>query len=543
MITMLTNSIVGKLLWGLWQVMNYCVSRISLPLLLVAGAALLVLRLVALVQEMRKLPPGPWGPPVVGYLPFLGVRHKTFLELARNYGALFSARLGNQLTIVLSDYKLIREAFRREEFTGRPSTPLMHTLDGLGIINSEGRLWKSQRRFLHDKLREFGMTYMGNGKKIMEGRIKSEVYELISNLHRAEGAPIDANPLLALGVSNVICGITMSVRFSQGDIRFERLNHLIEEGMRLFGEVHYGEYVPLYNYLPGKAQAQERVAKNREEMFAFYQTLIDEHRETLDADNARDLIDVYLIEIEKAKNEGRAGELFEGRDHELQLKQILGDLFSAGMETIKSSLLWMLVFMLRNPEVKRRVQEELDAVVGRERLPTIEDMPNLPYTETTILETLRMSNIVPLATTHSPTRDVHLNGYRIPAGSQVVPLINCVHMDPNLWDEPNKFNPSRFIDADTGKIRRPEFFMPFGVGRRMCLGDVLARMEMFMFFACMMHQFDLQMEVGDAAPSLEGTVGATIAPQAFRVKFNPRSVPEAAAPVPEHPHLRHVGAH
>ncbi|PZC78548.1 cytochrome P450 18a1 [Helicoverpa armigera] len=539
MITMLSNS---KLLWGLWQVVNYCASRTSLPLLLVAGAALLVLRLAALVREMRKLPPGPWGPPVVGYLPFLGVRHKTFLELARNYGALFSARLGNQLTIVLSDYKLIREAFRREEFTGRPSTPLMHTLDGLGIINSEGRLWKSQRRFLHDKLREFGMTYMGNGKKIMEGRIKSEVYELIASLHRAEGAPIDANPLLALGVSNVICGITMSVRFSNGDARFERLNNLIEEGMRLFGEVHYGEYVPLYNYLPGKAQAQERVAKNREEMFAFYQTLIDEHRETLDVDNVRDLIDVYLIEIEKAKTEGRAGELFEGRDHELQLKQILGDLFSAGMETIKSSLLWMIVFMLRNPDVKRRVQEELDAVIGRERLPTIEDMPNLPYTETTILETLRMSNIVPLATTHSPTKDVHLNGYRIPAGSQVVPLINCVHMDPNLWDEPNKFNPSRFID-ETGKIRRPEFFMPFGVGRRMCLGDVLARMEMFMFFACMMHQFDVQMEMGDAPPSLEGTVGATIAPQSFRVKFSPRSAPAAAAPAPEHPHLRHVGAH
>ncbi|XP_072943520.1 cytochrome P450 18a1 [Epargyreus clarus] len=541
MITILTNS---KLLWGLWQVVSYCTSRTTLPLILVASAAFLAARLISLVRDIRKLPPGPWGPPVVGYLPFLGVRHKTFLELARSYGALFSARLGNQLIVVLSDYKLIRETFRLDEFTGRPSTPLMHTLDGLGIINSVGRLWKTQRRFLHEKLREFGMTYMGNGKKIMEGRIKSEVYELMANLHRADGAPIDANPLLALGVSNVICGITMSVRFSHGDVRFARLNHLIEEGMRLFGEIHYGEYIPLYNYLPGKAQAQEKVAKNREEMFAFYQTLIDEHRNTLDLDNARDLIDVYLIEIEKAKIEGRAGELFEGRDHELQLKQILGDLFSAGMETIKSSLLWMIVFMLRNPDVKRKVQEELDAVVGRERLPTIEDMPSLPYTETTILETLRMSSIVPLATTHSPTKDVHLNGYRIPAGSQVVPLINCVHMDPNLWDEPTKFNPSRFID-DNGKIRRPEFFMPFGVGRRMCLGDVLARMEMFMFFASMMHQFDVQMAAGDAAPSLEGTVGATIAPQAFRVKFVSRepAASPPAAPVPDHPHLRYVGAH
>ncbi|XP_037973711.2 cytochrome P450 18a1 [Plutella xylostella] len=533
---MFSNS---KLVWGLSQVAHICVTRTSWWLCVAAAAALLVLRLLALLREVRKLPPGPWGPPVVGYLPFVGVRHKTFLELARSYGTLFSARLGNQLTVVLSDYRLIREAFRREEFTGRPSTPLMHTLDGLGIINSEGRLWKSQRRFLHEKLREFGMTYMGNGKKIMEGRIKSEVHELIANLHAAEGAAIDANPLLALGVSNVICGITMSVRFSQGDARFERMNQLIEEGMRLFGQIHYGEYVPLYNYLPGKAQVQVKVLKNREEMFEFYQQLIDEHRATLDVENARDLIDVYLIEIEKAKTEGRAGELFEGRDHELQIKQILGDLFSAGMETIKSSLLWMIVFMLRNPDVKRRVQEELDSVVGRERLPTIEDMPNLPYTETTILETLRMSSIVPLATTHSPTKDVNLNGYKIPAGSQVVPLINCVHMDPALWDEPARFNPARFID-ETGKIRRPEFFMPFGVGRRMCLGDVLARMEMFMFFACVMHQFDVSMEEGAAAPSLEGTVGATIAPEAFRVRFLSRAVP---VPAPDHPHLRNVGCH
>lgn len=116
-------------------------------------------------------------------------------------------------------------------------------------------------------------------------------------------------------------------------------------------------------------------------------------------------------------------------------------------------------------------------------------------------------------------------------------------MDPNLWDEPNKFNPSRFID-NSGKIKRPEYFMPFGVGRRMCLGDVLARKEMFLFFACMLHQFDVQMEAGDAPPSLEGTVGATISPKAFRVKFIARAPPvQNVVLAPDHPHLRHVGAH
>ncbi|XP_041976933.1 cytochrome P450 18a1 [Aricia agestis] len=538
--TMFANS---ALLWGLWKIIGFFSGISLLSILVFLCVTLSAMWLINKVHEVYDLPPGPWGLPVVGYLPFLSVRHITFLKLAQKYGAIFSVHLGNQLTIVLSDYKLIREAFRLEEFTGRPSTPLMHILNGFGIINSEGRLWKNQRRFLHEKLRGFGMSIMGDARKTMVGRIKNEVHDLVGNIRRSEGAPIDVNPLLALGVSNVICGITMSVRFTVGDDRFKRLNFLIEEGMRLFGEIHYGEYIPQYNYLPGKAEIQARLATNRKEMFEFHQIVIDDHRKSLDMDNPRDLVDVYLIEIEKAKLEGREKELFEGRDHDLQIKQILGDLFSAGMETIKSSLMWMLVFMLRNPDIKKRVQEELDAVIGHDRLPSLEDMPNLPYTEVTILESLRMSSIVPLGTTHTPTKDVYFNGHKIPAGSQVVPLINCVHMDPELWDEPKKFNPSRFFD-ETGKIHRPQYFMPFGVGRRMCLGDVLARMEMFMFFSSIMHQFDIQPEEGAALPSLEGIVGATIAPQAFRVKFVPRCPPmQLASSLVEHSHLRYVGAH
>lgn len=95
---------------------------------------------------------------------------------------------------------------------------------------------------------------------------------------------------------------------------------------------------------------------------------------------------------------------FDCANAEEQIMQIIGDLFSAGMETIKTTLLWINVYMLRNPEAARAVQDELDQVVGRDRLPSIEDIPYLPVTEATILETMRRSTIVPLATTHSPTR-------------------------------------------------------------------------------------------------------------------------------------------
>lgn len=493
--------------------------------------------MIKLYNEVKTLPPGPWGFPIVGYLTFMGhEKHTRFMELAKEYGTLFSARLGSQLTVVMSDYKMIRECFRRDEFTGRPDTPFMQTLNGFGIINSEGKLWKDQRKFLHEKLRQFGMTYMGSGKHLMEKRIMGEVHDYLSILQQANGQPMDMGPAISVAVSNVICNIMMSVRFSIDDPRFRRFIYLIEEGMRLFGEITTVDYIPTVQYLPGKLNARNKIANNRKEMMQFYQEVIDDHKRTFDSNNIRDLVDMYLAEIEKAKLEGRDQELFEGKDHEVQIMQVIADLFSAGMETIKTTLLWINVFMLRNPEEMRRVQEELDQVVGRQRLPSIEDLQFLPVTETTILESMRRSSIVPLATTHSPTRDVHLNGYKIPAGSHVIPLINSVHMDPNLWDKPEEFNPRRFLDNE-GKVRKPEYFIPFGVGRRMCLGDVLARMELFLFFASFMHSFNMTLPEGEPLPSLKGNVGVTIAPESFKVCLTPRPFH-----VPEPTHIRNVGS-
>lgn len=97
-----------------------------------------------------------------------------------------------------------------------------------------------------------------------------------------------------------------------------------------------------------------------------------------------------------------------------------------------------------------------------------------------------------------------------------MPLLYAVHMDTDLWDEPEAFRPARFLSSE-GKICKPEYFMPFGVGRRMCLGDVLARMELFLFFSSLMHTFDLRLPEGASLPSLQGNAGITISPDPFKV--------------------------
>lgn len=267
---------------------------------------------------------------------------------------------------------------------------------------------------------------------------QTEVHEFIGHLHSSDGQPIDLSPVISVAVSNVICSLMMSTRFSIDDPKFRRFNFLIEEGMRLFGEIHTVDYIPTMQCFPSISTAKNKIAQNRAEMQRFYQDVIDDHKRSFDPHNVRDLVDFYLCEIEKAKAEGTDAELFDGKNHgelrsqlpllslthrhlelslthlprspssflliEEQLVQVIIDLFSAGMETIKTTLLWINVFMLRNPKEMRRVQDELDQVVGRHRLPTIEDLQYLPLTESTILESMRRSSIVPLATTHSPTR-------------------------------------------------------------------------------------------------------------------------------------------
>ncbi|KAI5718576.1 hypothetical protein M8J77_023310 [Diaphorina citri] len=486
-------------------------------------SVLVLYKIMLYIKKVRSLPPGPWGLPIIGYLPFLkGDAHISFKNLSAKYGSIFSTKLGDQLIVVLSDYRHIREAFRKEEFSGRPHTELSSILGGYGVVNTDGKLWKDQRKFVHERLRHFGVTCLGKGKKAMEARIMKEVNVFLKSLQaQAElcGATgVDVNPLLATSISNVICSIVMSVRFSNEDPQFKRFMHLIDEGFKLFETMAVVNFLPFVKYLPGLRETRKTLSKNRVEMGAYFQEKINEHRTTFDASNIRDMLDSYLFEIEKAKMENRSDQLFNGKNHDRQMQQIIGDLFSTGMETIKNTLQWSLVYMMHYPAVAKAVQDELDTVVGRNRLPTLEDMPFLPYTEATILETLRRSSVVALGTIHAVTRDVKFNGFTIPKNTQIVPLLHAVHMDPELWESPEDFRPTRFLTPE-GKVTKPEFFLPFGVGRRMCLGDVLARMELFLFFSTLMHTFGIESPPGQPLPSLKGNAGVTITPDSHKMKL------------------------
>ncbi len=227
---------------------------------------------------------------------------------------------------------------------------------------------------------------------------------MLQNLETQNDQIVDLNHVFSISISNVICSLLLNIRFSFEDPTLPELMTKIEEGFRLFGGVSSINYFPFLRFFPFFQREVQKIEENKEATHKFFQKIIDDHRRTFDPSNMRDILDLYLLQIQKAIRDGEGESLFHGKDHNLQVRQIIVDLFTAGIETTKTTLHWSIIYMLHYPEMARAVQQELDAVIGRKRLPTLEDLPYLPITESTVLEVLRKSSVVPLGNSHATTK-------------------------------------------------------------------------------------------------------------------------------------------
>merc|ERR1711988_783967 len=331
------------------------------------------------LRKIQKMPPGPWGKPLVGMIFTIKKGfHEYLTDYTKEFGKIFSIRMGSSDLVVLSDSRLIKKAFSSRDFTARPKTELQHLIDGLGIVNVDGELWKSQRTYLiHQKL---GMRQWGHGMSQIESTIENEAARFMDTIHREfePTTPLNPAPLINCAVSNVICSMIMSTRFDHDNAEFQRFMQNFDEGFKLFTETGVMIWLPVLKHIPGVAKAVEKLKANRAEMLQFVKKKIQEHKKSLDPENPKDLIDSYLNLIEKQKQEtdfisikNTKEDIFHGVDPEAQLEQIILDLFSAGVETLKTSLLWSIIYMLHNPEVMKKCQAEMDEKVPKNRMPNV----------------------------------------------------------------------------------------------------------------------------------------------------------------------------
>lgn len=263
--------------------------------------------------------------------------------------------------------------------------------------------------------------------------------------------------------------------------------------------------------LSGHTEAMESLL----DMQNYFRKSIREHKRTIDENNPRDFMDVYLRETEVQSNKPDSTFTEEG------LITTCLDLFTAGGETLSSSLAFTLLYMILHPNIQKTVQKELDQVVGRDRRPMLGDRVRLHYTEAVLTELFRVCSIAPVAPPHRVTKDTTLNGYFIPKDSTVVINLYSVFQDREHWGDPEVFRPERFLDAG-GHFIKDDWMIPFGVGKRMCIGEVLTRNTIFLFFTSLLQEFWFSVPEEDSEPSLVPLSGFTIAPQPFRVKATKR---------------------
>ncbi|XP_035508739.1 cytochrome P450 2J2-like [Morone saxatilis] len=461
-------------------------------------------------KDPPNFPPGPPALPLLGNVFSIESKqpHIYLTKLADIYGNVFCIRLGRHKTVFVSGWKMVKEAIvtQADNFVDRPYSPMVTRIysgNSAGLFFSNGNVWRRQRRFAMAMLRTFGLA-----KSSIEQSICEESHHLQEAMEKEKGEPFDPVPLLNNAVANIICQIVFGRRFDYSDHNFQSMLKNLTEMAYLEGSIWallYDAFPALMKRLPGPHNG---IFSNSKSLEASIRGEIERHKLDLDPSNPRDYIDTFLIE-EKHNRNSQLG--FD--DGNLVLCCL--DLFLAGSETTSKTLQWGLIYLIKDPHIQDELHSEIDRVIGQTRQPTMADRPNLPYTDAVIHEIQRMGNIVPLNGLRMAAKDTTLGGYFIPKGTSVMPNLTSVLFDKNEWETPDTFNPQHFLDAE-GKFVRRDAFLPFSAGKRACLGEGLARMELFLFFVSLSQKFYFSTLDG-VELSTEGITGATRTPYPFKI--------------------------
>ncbi|XP_071995769.1 cytochrome P450 2C5-like [Engystomops pustulosus] len=461
--------------------------------------------------NVYNLPPGPRPLPIIGNLHILDLKrpYRTLHKLSETYGPVYTIKLGEKKTVVLCGYDAVKDALvhHADEFSGRPHVPLLHDLSkGLGVIFSSDENWRVMKRFTISTLRDFRM-----GKENIENKILEELDFLVEEFRSYKGEPFDCTSIMNAATCNIIVSVLLSNRFHYEDRRFLKILKIVNEIFELVGSpmaMLYNAYPSVMRWCSG---VQRTLLKNVEEMHAFVQETVTIQRKELDVNNPRNLIDSFLVKQLEEKPQ-----LFYTNEN---LMALVTDLFAAGIETILSTLRWGLLLMMKYPEIQRKVQREIEKVIGSAQ-PQKSHRKEMPYTNAVLHEIQRFGNVAPNNLKHATTQDVNFRGYLIPKGMQVIPLLTSVLYDKEHFVKAEEFYPEHFLDS-SGNFVKKDAFMPFSVGKRSCAGESLAKMELFMFFTRLLQNFTFQAPPG-ATLDLTPAVGLSCRPLPYKICALPR---------------------
>ncbi|KAJ6426752.1 hypothetical protein OIU84_022359 [Salix udensis] len=441
-------------------------------------------------------PPGPRGLPLVGYLPFLGYDlHKKFTELAGVYGPIYKLRLGNKLCMVVSSPPLAKEIVRDKDtiFANRdpPISALVFTYGGNDIAwSSYGPPWTKMRKiFVREMLSNASLDASYELRK-------QEVKKAIRDVYNRIGSPVDFGELAYVTSINAVLRILLGGGTIQGEkwtgFVAQFRSHAAEM-MVLLGKPNVSDLFPVLARfdLQGIERRSKRLAVTMDQ---FLQYAIEQrsNEEKSHMDEGKDFLQILL---DLNKHEDPATSITMD-----QVKAILMDIFVGGTDTTTTMIEWTMARLMQHQEVRQKVYQELQEVVGSNNVVEEFHLPKLRYLSAVIKETFRLHPALPLLVPRFSRQSCMVGGYNVPKGTTVFLNVYAIHRDPDLWDNPLEFRPERFLNGDTAgsfDYSGNNFqYLPFGSGRRVCAGIPLAEKMLMLLQASLLHSFEWKLPAG-----------------------------------------------
>ncbi|KAH8262402.1 hypothetical protein KR026_003094 [Drosophila bipectinata] len=485
----------------------------------------------SLFKSMRRpknFPPGPHFLPWLGNtLQFrkearaLGGQHILFERWSEKYKSnLLGLKLGQEYVVVALGHEMVREVQLQEVFEGRPDNFFLRLRTmgtRKGITCTDGKLWYEHRNFAMKQMR-----HVGYGRSQMEQHIEREAEELMAQLGRTQEEPTEPVTWLAQSVLNVLwCLIAGKRIVSEEDSTLYRLLDLMNRRSKLF-DICGGllaQFPWLRHFAPDRT-GYNLIRQLNSELYGFFMGTIEEHRRQLEKDQSpkdEDLIYAYLQEMQSNGDETSSF-------NETQLVMTILDFFIAGSQTTSNTINLALMVLAMRKDVQDKLFAEVSANMEKastDAFPHLSRRESFDYMDAFIMEVQRFFHITPITGPRRALWPTQLGGYDIPKNATILIGLRSVHLDAKHWGDPLEFRPERFLNAD-GKCFKDEYFMPFGMGRRRCLGDALARACIFSFLVKIAQNFHIILPAGET-PSMVLLPGITLTPKPYKVKFVKRT--------------------
>ncbi|XP_018717925.2 cytochrome P450 81E8 [Eucalyptus grandis] len=389
-------------------------------------------------RKPKNLPPGPPSLPIIGHLHLLKFPlHRTLYNLSNEHGPIMSLWFGVRHIMVVSSLPLAEECFTKNDIVlaNRPKDEAERLM----------------LRLARNGFRDFHRV-----------ELKTLFTELTFNV------------IMRMISGKRYYGEDVSVDKAEASEFREIIKQIVENG----GTSYEGDFLPILDWIDYKG-FKKMIVRLGKRADAFLQNLVDEHRRRKGDPEFADSMISHLLRLQEAQPENYS---------DLMIKALVLVMLGAGTDTTSVMLEWVMTNLLNNPDKLKKAQDEIDSIIGHDRLMEEPDVSKLSYLQCIIFETFRLSTTVPLLVPHESSAECTIGEYTVPRGTIVLVNAWAIHRDPELWEDPKTFEPERF-EGGNGEEHQ-KLVLPFGLGRRACPGAPLAQRVMGLTLGLLLQCFD-----------------------------------------------------